>query len=31
MTLLLEALSDWGIGGKTSAGYGRLRVSAPSR
>jgi CRISPR-associated protein Cmr6 len=25
MTLLLEALAAWGIGGKTSTGYGRLR------
>lgn len=24
MRLLLEALADWGVGGKTSAGYGRL-------
>lgn len=24
MTLLLQALKDWGIGGKTSSGYGRL-------
>lgn len=24
MTLLLESLSDWGIGGKTNAGYGRM-------
>ncbi|BCX17669.1 MAG: hypothetical protein KatS3mg117_1351 [Geminicoccaceae bacterium] len=23
--LLLEALADWGVGGKTSAGYGRFR------
>jgi len=23
-TLLLEALADWGVGGKTAAGYGRL-------
>jgi CRISPR-associated protein Cmr6 len=26
MKLLLEALAQWGIGGKTSAGYGRLRA-----
>jgi len=26
--LLREALSQWGIGGKTSAGYGRLEASA---
>ena len=24
MQLLLEALENWGVGGKTSAGYGRL-------
>jgi CRISPR-associated protein Cmr6 len=27
MKLLLEALKEWGIGGKTSAGYGRLASS----
>jgi CRISPR-associated protein Cmr6 len=26
MQLLLAALAEWGIGGKTSAGYGRLRA-----
>lgn len=26
MALLREALSQWGIGGKTNAGYGRLKV-----
>jgi CRISPR-associated protein Cmr6 len=25
--LLLEALADWGVGGKTSAGYGRFRLA----
>jgi len=25
MTLLREALEDWGVGGKTAAGYGRLK------
>lgn len=27
--LLSEALTDWGVGGKTSAGYGRLRPADP--
>jgi CRISPR-associated protein Cmr6 len=31
MTLLLEALAEWGIGGKTSAGYGRLVARASRR
>lgn len=33
LALLLQALADWGAGGKTSSGYGRLRpggVPAPS-
>lgn len=29
MTLLQEALAEWGVGGKTSSGYGRLRLPAP--
>lgn len=28
MALLREALGQWGIGGKTNAGYGRLRASS---
>lgn len=31
MRLLKEALAEWGIGGKTSSGYGRLTPPAPSR
>lgn len=31
MKLLLEALTEWGIGGKTSAGYGRLAPVAERR
>jgi CRISPR-associated protein Cmr6 len=31
MSLLLAALAEWGIGGKTSAGYGRLQARAPTR
>jgi CRISPR-associated protein Cmr6 len=31
MTLLFEALNEWGIGGKTSAGYGRLQTRASTR
>lgn len=29
MQLLQEALAEWGVGGKTSSGYGRLVASAP--
>lgn len=29
LTLLREALSDWGVGGKTSSGYGRLVAPSP--
>ncbi|MGH8012910.1 MAG: type III-B CRISPR module RAMP protein Cmr6 [Candidatus Binataceae bacterium] len=28
MRLLLEALAEWGVGGKTSSGYGRLNVES---
>jgi CRISPR-associated protein Cmr6 len=28
--LLLEALADWGVGGKTAAGYGRLVSTGPT-
>jgi CRISPR-associated protein Cmr6 len=31
MKLLLAALAEWGIGGKTSAGYGRLHTQGPTR
>lgn len=30
LTLLKEALREWGIGGKTSSGYGRLIESTSS-
>jgi len=32
MTMLRDALAEWGVGGKTAAGYGRMRVvSSPVR
>jgi CRISPR-associated protein Cmr6 len=31
MSLLLAALAEWGIGGKTSVGYGRLQARVPTR
>ncbi len=29
LAVLLDALADWGAGGKTASGYGRLRTTAP--